>query len=98
MDSTGTNPAARTATAPAPKPSRWVALLAGGVLMVFGIQGHAASRETLGVGDTIRITVFQNPDLTTEARISERGTIVFPLIGEVVLGGQTPMGAGARIA
>jgi len=27
--------------------------------------------------------VFQNPDLTTETRISERGTIMFPLIGEV---------------
>src|SRR5258706_5930930 len=30
------------------------------------------SRETLGEGDSIRITVFQNPDLTTETRISER--------------------------
>jgi len=83
---------------PAPKASRWLALLAGVMLLAFAIQGHAASRETLGVGDTIRVTVFQNPDLTTEARISERGTIVFPLIGEVALSGQTPMGAGARIA
>src|SRR5581483_5544464 len=55
-------------------------------------------RETLGAGDSVRITVFQNPDLTTETRVSERGTIVFPLIGEVVVGGQTPIGAGARIA
>jgi len=77
---------------------RWFALLAAVALFLFAIQADAASRETLGAGDTIRVTVFQNPDLTTEVRISERGTIVFPLIGEIALGGQTPVGAGNRIA
>jgi polysaccharide export outer membrane protein len=72
--------------------------LAGAVMVAAAIQSQAASRETLGAGDTIRVTVFQNPDLTTEVRISERGTIVFPLIGEIAVGGQTPIGAGARIA
>jgi protein involved in polysaccharide export with SLBB domain len=42
--------------------------------------------------------VFQNPDLTTETRNSERGTITFPLIGEIALAGLTPAGAEARIA
>jgi polysaccharide export outer membrane protein len=56
------------------------------------------SRELLGEGDSIRITVFQNPDLTTETRISEGGTITFPLIGEVQLAGLTPARAEARIA
>ena len=56
------------------------------------------SREALGEGDSIRITVFQNPDLTTETRISERGTITFPLIGEVELAGLTPAQAEFRIA
>lgn len=76
----------------------WFALLAALVLLVSGPQADAASRETLGAGDTIRITVFQNPDLTTEVRISEQGTIVFPLIGEIALGGQTPAAAGNRLA
>ena len=35
----------------------------------------AQSHELLGEGDMVRIGVFQNPDLTTEARISERGSI-----------------------
>jgi polysaccharide export outer membrane protein len=61
-------------------------------------QATEAARETLGPGDTVRITVFQNPDLTTEARLSERGTIVFPLVGEVALGGRTPTEAGTQIA
>jgi polysaccharide export outer membrane protein len=56
------------------------------------------SNETLGEGDVVRISVFQNPELNTEARISERGAINFPLIGEVVIGGLTPADAEARIA
>jgi len=56
------------------------------------------SKEALGAGDGIRITVFQNPDLTTETRLSPGGSIVFPLIGEVALGGLTPAQAGSRIA
>jgi len=62
-------------------------------------HGSATSgRDTLGAGDSIRITVFQNPDLTTEARLSQGGAIVFPLIGEVTLGGLTAAEAGSRIA
>lgn len=78
-------------------------LLAGALLAVLALAAYADSpepgaRETLGPGDTLRVTVFQNPDLTTEARVTERGTILFPLIGEIALGGQTPARAAARIA
>jgi len=66
--------------------------------MGFTIQACAASRDTLGAGDSIRVTVFQNPDLTTEARVSGDGTIIFPLLGEVALAGLSPAGAGERIA
>jgi polysaccharide biosynthesis/export protein len=55
-------------------------------------------REVLGAGDSIRVTVFQNADLTTETRISQTGSITFPLVGEVALGGLTPSQAGSRIA
>jgi len=63
-------------------------------------QSRDASRsnEALGAGDSVRVTVFQNPDLTTDARVSPRGTIVFPLVGEIELGGLTPAQAGNRIA
>jgi polysaccharide biosynthesis/export protein len=54
--------------------------------------------EALGMGDMVRVTVFRNPDLTTEARVSERGTILFPMIGEVPVAGLTPSQVGARIA
>ncbi|MEI6299856.1 MAG: polysaccharide export protein EpsE [Betaproteobacteria bacterium] len=54
--------------------------------------------ELLGPGDSVRINVFQNPDLNLEARISAKGSVSIPLIGEVVLQGLTPSAAEARIA
>ena len=74
------------------------------VATAVGTQGFshardtAQGREVLGPGDSVRITVFQNPDLTAETRISDRGSIVFPLIGEVKLNGLTVAEAGSRIA
>jgi polysaccharide biosynthesis/export protein len=52
----------------------------------------------LSPGDVVRITVFQNPDLTTEARVSETGTLTFPLVGSVTVGGQSVSAAEASIA
>src|SRR6266566_5579292 len=67
-------------------------------VMTLSVTAFGQSREILGGGDSVSITVFQNPDLTTETRISERGTISFPLVGEISLAGLTPVGAEARIA
>jgi polysaccharide biosynthesis/export protein len=74
------------------------AILAAALLAPGVAAAASESRESLGVGDNVRITVFQNPDLTTETRISEKGTILFPMIGEVALSGQTPSGAANVIA
>ncbi len=41
----------------------------------------------LAPGDTIRIQVFQNPDLTLETRVSESGNVSYPLVGTLRLGG-----------
>lgn len=47
----------------------------------------AANEYRLGTGDIVRISVYQNPDLLLEARISEAGVISYPLLGTVRLGG-----------
>ncbi|MBL0420191.1 polysaccharide export protein EpsE [Ramlibacter sp. AW1] len=52
----------------------------------------------LGSGDAVRIQVFQNPDLTVEARVSENGTISYPLIGTVAIGGLSIGEAEKKIA
>src|SRR5262249_20840518 len=54
--------------------------------------------EKLGAGDVVRVTVFQQPDLTTEARISDKGMISMPLIGEVKIGGMSAGAAANQIA
>ena len=52
----------------------------------------------LGAGDTIRINVFQNPELMTETRVSESGVVSFPLVGEVKVGGKSIQAAEKAIA
>lgn len=52
----------------------------------------------LGPGDTIHIQVYQNPDLTLDARLSENGVISYPLIGTIQLGGSTIGNAEQRIS
>ena len=77
----------------APRFLRVLALLATGLALLAGLASaparaqQPASAEAarddylLGPGDAIRIQVFQNPDLTVEARVSEAGVISFPLLG-----------------
>ena len=59
---------------------------------VFASLAQAQDKQAeyqLGPGDNIRVLVFQNPDLTLETRISESGTISYPLVGTLKLGGLT---------
>ena len=58
----------------------------------------AAAQYRLALGDSIRITVFQSPDLSLEARITEAGVISYPLLGSVNLAGLTVAEAEQRIA
>ena len=53
---------------------------------------------TLTPGDVLRISVYGNDDLTTITRILPDGSITFPLIGQVVVGGLAPSVAEQRIA
>jgi len=52
----------------------------------------------LGPGDLVRVQVFQNPELTVEARVSEAGNIGYPLVGQVQLGGLGLVEAQQRVA
>jgi polysaccharide export outer membrane protein len=61
-------------------------------------QAAATALEAVGAGDMLRITVFRNPDLTTEARVTDQGTITFPLIGDVPVTGLTPQQVASRIS
>ena len=82
-------PVAAKATQPAAQPA---------ASPVSAAQPSDYKLESIGMGDLVRISVFRNPDLTTEARVSERGTIMFPLIGELPVSGLTPTEVGNRIS
>jgi len=51
----------------------------------------------IGAGDVLRITVYQSPDLTLEARVAESGVISYPLLGTLKLGGLSVAQAEAQI-
>lgn len=71
----------------------WLALISPALA-----QSPASGDYPLAAGDIVRIQVFQNPELTLETRISESGTVSYPLIGSVRLGGLTVATAERRIA
>jgi polysaccharide export outer membrane protein len=50
----------------------------------------------LGPGDTVKIHVFQEPDLSLQAKISAGGVIDFPLIGELFVPSLSPVQLKAR--
>jgi polysaccharide export outer membrane protein len=59
-------------------------------LLMLALPGGGAAEEYLvGEGDILRISVYGHDDLTTEVRVSGEGTISFPLIEDVAVGGKT---------
>jgi len=75
---------------------RWLCLL---LVSLNSSLIFAAEDYLLGGGDMVHISVYDQPDLTTTARISQDdGTITFPLLGEVAIAGLSPEDAGSKIA
>src|SRR6185436_16982396 len=72
-----------------------VALLA---FLALPAQAQDQAEYQLGPGDNIRVQVFQNPELTVETRVSENGTITYPLLGVVRFGGMSISAAEQVIA
>ena len=52
----------------------------------------------LGAGDVLKITVYNNADLSLETKVSEAGTISYPLIGDVQVVGLTVSAAEKKLA
>ena len=63
-----------------------------------GAGAAAVTEYRLGAGDVVRISVFQNPELTLETRVTEAGVISYPLLGVVRVGGLSVTEAEKRVA
>ncbi|WP_428312160.1 polysaccharide export protein EpsE [Hydrocarboniphaga sp.] len=68
------------------------------LLSATGARAADGTEYRLAGGDVIKVSVFQNPDLATETRVSEVGMITFPLIGVIKVGGLTLGEAETEIA
>lgn len=68
--------------------------------ILLGLQPMTASAQEyiIGAGDLLKITVYDNPDLTTEVRVSNDGKISFPLIGELMVNGSTGIDLEKKIS
>ncbi|PHK95474.1 exopolysaccharide biosynthesis protein [Pseudoroseomonas rhizosphaerae] len=51
----------------------------------------------LGPGDQLRVTVFNDPRLTGEFRVTDSGTIALPLVGAIPVSGRTTAEAETAI-
>jgi len=68
------------------------------VLIALAHSVNAEATYLLGAGDEVRMTVYGQTDLTTDAQISAEGTLQVPLLGSVKLAGRSSSEAAAFIA
>lgn len=52
---------------------------------------------TLDTGDTLRVSVYGDTEISTTYRVDDSGSISFPLVGAVQVRGQTTKGASDRL-
>lgn len=77
---------------------RWSVLIVPLLLLLLGgcatnrstaTQLDAPQEYTLDTGDTVRVTVYGDETLTNGYTVTDKGTIAFPLIGQVAARGRT---------
>lgn len=86
---------------------RWLSLLM--IAMMLPLAGCTTTRPAtyvvdtkgpyqLDTGDTVRVTVYGEADLSNTYRIDDGGAIAFPLVGPVQVRGVTTKVAASRLA
>ena len=87
----------------APARRSWASLIALGVLLALAagtaseIQGQSGSRYRIGPRDKIQLRVVELPAVDGEVEVGENGTVLVPVVGEVVARGLTEDQLAAEI-
>jgi polysaccharide export outer membrane protein len=68
------------------------------LIALAAMPSPARAAYLLGPGDLLKITVFKNADLSLDVRVSDSGSIGYPLVGAVPVGGLTLDAAEKKIA
>ncbi|MBC2606263.1 polysaccharide biosynthesis/export family protein [Pelagicoccus albus] len=68
-----------------------IATLAFAVACIAPLKGREDTKANyqLSPGDTLQMSILQEPDMKTEVRVSIDGTIQLPLVGEVQVAGKS---------
>lgn len=66
-----------------------VILFAGCLAYASPLCAAEGAGYRLGSGDKLRITVYNEPDLSGEFDVSDQGAIALPLVGQLAVGGKT---------
>jgi polysaccharide export outer membrane protein len=66
---------------------RWISSL---LLLIVCILGSPAGAQTLKVGDSVSVSVLQDPKLDRQVIVDPSGQIAFPLAGHIRAAGLTP--------
>lgn len=61
-------------------------------------RAYSQQQYLISTGDILKFTVFKNADLSVEVRVSESGSVSYPLIGNVAVGGLTLPAAEKKVA
>jgi polysaccharide biosynthesis/export protein len=75
-----------------------LALGTAALMAMLMTPAFAEQEYLLAPGDILKISVFKNTDLSLDVRVSEAGSISYPLIGSVAVSGLTLPAAERKIA
>jgi polysaccharide export outer membrane protein len=56
-----------------------------------------ADEYRIGIGDTLRVDVYRNADLSVTVPVRPDGMITVPVAGDILVGGQTPQQVSQRV-
>ncbi len=68
------------------------------VMSVSAANGQLAQGYQIGAGDRLRVTIFDEPELTGEFTVGEEGHLALPLIESIDASGLSPAQLGDAIA
>ena len=58
----------------------------------------SSKQYRIGVADVLSVSVWQHPDLSIQVPVRPDGRITVPLVGDVLVGGETPENVAAAVA
>ena len=73
---------------------KWCGIL----LLLMPFTANAQSNYSIGAGDEIRMTVYGQPELNTEAQVNNDGSVEIPLVGSIKIAGRSSGDAATLIA